>query len=248
MFRYIRKVLADTLGVETYLKLVSSSYIQMVNAGLLKKKYPELFYLNHVIKAGDHCIDLGANVGYYATRLSKICGPQGKVYAVEPVNLFRQVLETNLRKFNCLNTEVIPFALGSENKVITMGTPEIAGVFRHGLTKIIEKEEEKFAQTYEVNMRIPDELFSKLTRLDFIKCDVEGYEVHIFPDFIKTIERFNPLVQIEISSRENRNYMFKLFSNLGYEIFKLDKTELVKLDEKEAVHYDQGDFYFKKAN
>jgi hypothetical protein len=30
---------------------------------MMKKKYPELFYLNQLIQPGFVCIDIGANVG-----------------------------------------------------------------------------------------------------------------------------------------------------------------------------------------
>ena len=245
MVRLIRKLLASSLGTEKYLRLVSASYIRMVNAGMMKNKYPELFFLKNVVRQGDYCIDLGANVGYYSTQLSKITGSQGKVFAVEPVTLFRNVLKTNLKKFNCGNVELLAYALGAENKAIKMGTPEIAGVFRHGLTKVIEKDQEQFAQTYEVEMRIPDELFSDLTRLDFIKCDVEGYEIFIFPYFIQTLKKFLPLIQMEISSPDNRKKIFDTITPLGYEIFGLKQSQLIKLSETEGLSYENGDFYFK---
>jgi FkbM family methyltransferase len=245
MNRLIRKLLAAFLGTEKYLEVVSSSYIHMVNAGIMAQKYPELFFLDKIIKPEYHCIDLGANVGYYSTRLSKLTRKSGKIYAVEPVTLFRNLLEKNLKKFDCNNVELIAYALGSENKAIKMGTPEIAGVFRHGLTKIIDSPSENFAQTYEVQMRLPDELFQNLSRLDYIKCDVEGYEVHIFPFFTKTLSRFHPLIQMEISTVNNRKQIFDILLPLGYKIFGLADNSLTELTEMQALYYNKGDFYFK---
>ena len=37
-----------------------------------------------------------------------------------------------------------------------------------------------YARTYEVPMRVPDELLADLPRLDFVKCDVEGFEHEVF--------------------------------------------------------------------
>jgi FkbM family methyltransferase len=243
--RLIRKFLAGLLGTKSYLGLVSSVYIRLVRLGFFRGKYPELFFLNQIIRKGDVCIDLGANVGYYSTRLSELTGEEGKVYAVEPVLLFRDLLKKNLERFNCDNVQIVPYALGAENKSIRMGTPEVNGVFRHGLTRVIGEEQEQYAQTYEVEMRVPDELFKDLERLDFVKCDVEGYETHIFPYFMKTIGRFRPLIQMEISSEENRRLLFQLLE--GYAVYGLRNGSLSEMSREEALQYNEGDFYFRHA-
>src|ERR1700744_1427705 len=36
------------------------------------------------IKAGDHVIDVGANIGCFTLALADLVGPSGNVYAVEP--------------------------------------------------------------------------------------------------------------------------------------------------------------------
>ena len=80
----------------------------------MKEKYPELFYLKQLIKPGYVCLDIGANVGYYATFLSDLVGLNGKVLAVEPVPLFARILKKNLGKYRQQNTQIYPYALGSE--------------------------------------------------------------------------------------------------------------------------------------
>ena len=54
------------------------------------------------------------NLGYYARTLSRLAGPAGRVYAVEPVPPILAVLRRNLRR--CRNVEILPYALGTENK------------------------------------------------------------------------------------------------------------------------------------
>ncbi len=244
MEKKIRSILLKTLGLESYLSLVSDAYIRFIKFGLFKKKYPELFYLKEIIKPGFVCVDLGANVGYYSTFLSVYSQKSGHVYAVEPVELFAHVLRKNIKEFAIGNITLYQTALGSENKSIQMGTPLIDGVFRHGLTKIVNAEEAQNMHTYDVKMCVPDELFSSLTQFDFLKCDVEGYEVFIMPHFMKTIGKFKPLIQMEISSEENRKQIFDLFIPVGYAICKLNNSELQKMSVEEAMKYESGDFYF----
>ena len=94
-------------------------------------------------------------------------------------------------------------------------------------------------------MLVADNLFKDLARLDFLKCDVEGYEVYLFPQMKDTIQKFKPLIQIEISEEENRRKMLDLFQSWNYSPYRLKDEQLVKLTSNEALSYDEGDFYFK---
>ncbi len=244
--RIIRTLLLKTLGLEFYLSIISDIYLRLTNWGFMKVKYPELFYLQAIVKPGWVCIDIGANVGYYSTKLSKLCGSTGKVIAIEPVPLFANVFKRNAHKFALPNIELQQVALGGENKKITMGTPIIEGVFRHGLTHVLsEKEQETGLETFEAEMKVPDELFANITKLDFIKCDVEGYEVHLFPYLLSTIEKFKPLIQIEISNQENRKMLNDILRNYNYQPYGLGNNGLVQLSEQECILYEAGDLYFK---
>lgn len=96
-------------------------------------------------------------------------------------------------------------------------------------------------------MEIADELFSTLQKIDFLKCDVEGYEVILFPQMIETLKRCKPSIQIEISSEENRKNLMALLAPIGYKPYKLSMGNLVELNTQEALTYESGDFYFKVA-
>jgi FkbM family methyltransferase len=242
----IRSILLKTLGLEGYLSIVSDAYLRITNIGFLKTKYPELFFLKKIIKQGFVSIDIGANVGYYSTKISKLSGKNGHVYAIEPVPLFANVFKRNAHKFAVKNITLHQTALGNENKKIEMGTPIIDGVFRHGLTHVLNAQDDNSAlATFEAEMKIPDELFANITKLDFIKCDVEGYEIYLFPYLINTINKFKPLIQIEISTTQNRKQIFDLLKPLGYKCFGLKNQHLVELTNDDIVNYTIGDLYFK---
>lgn len=244
--KVIRSILLKTFGLEGYLSIVSDAYLRITNLGFLKTKYPELFFLKKIVKPGFVSIDIGANVGYYSTNISKLSGPNGKVYAIEPVPIFANVFKRNAHKFALQNMQLFQTALGAENKKIEMGTPVIDGVFRHGLTHVLSDDNDNTAlETFEAEMKIPDELFANISRLDFIKCDVEGYEIHLFPYLINTIKKFYPLIQIEISTVENRKIIYELLEPLGYYAFGLKNNELLKLSKAECLTYTLGDLYFK---
>lgn len=245
MEKIFRAFLFKLLGQEKYLTLVSNIYIRLIKAGFMKNKYPELFYLREIVKPGFVCLDIGANVGYYSAFLSLYAGKAGHVYAVEPVELFANVFAKNTSEFGLDNITLYRTALGGENKIIQMGTPIIDGVFRHGLTRVLNENDAPDMRTSNVEMRVPDELFSSLSRFDFMKCDVEGYEVFVLPHFIKTLGKFKPLIQMEISTEENRRQIFELLFPLGYSAYRLSNHSLEKMSTENALHYDSGDFYFR---
>lgn len=246
MEKKLRALLLKYLGTNRYLSVVSRIYIQLIKVGMMKDKYPELFYLQQLVKPGFVCIDIGANVGYYSTMLSRVVGDKGHVHAVEPVQLFQHIFSKNIRAFHCNNVTLHPVALGGQQSVLTMGTPIIDGVFRHGLTHIIEEGEDTTGMsTYQVDMCKPDDLFSNLSSVDFIKCDVEGYEVFLMPHFSNIIQRFKPTIQIEISTEANRKSIIALLAPFGYKAYRLNKEKLEVMTFEDAYVYEGGDFYFQ---
>jgi FkbM family methyltransferase len=244
----IRKLLVKVLGFEGYIRLVSKIYLQLVGAGLLAKNYPELFFLKKIVKPGFYCLDIGANLGYYSTFLSKLAGPQGKVLAVEPVPMFQKIWRDNVKASGVNNLELLPYALGGENTRIQMGTPERDGLLHHGMTKITTTANEKYARTYDVEMKVPDELFRNLNRLDFVKCDVEGFEYQVFSHLQETLKKFKPFIQTELNGTENRQAVITLLQNLGYQLYilSLDQTLTLYAPAQELADY-AGDFYFKHS-
>lgn len=242
--KLIRILLVSVLGIKGYLHFISKAYLLLVKNGFLKKQYPELFYLEKIIHPGFICIDIGANLGYYSTFLSKFAGENGYVYGVEPVPLFAAIWKKNVRMSGVPNLQMMPYALGSENKAVRMGMPERDGILHHGMTKIISTGSEKYVKFFDVEMKIPDELFARLNRLDFIKCDVEGYESEVFANMMKTIQKFRPVIQCELGGVENRKKVIGLLKNERYSVNILgagEKPEEVKDSEIDGIDCD---FYF----
>ena len=239
----IRKFLYKILGLEGYLRLVSRVYLWLIENSFLQKKYPELFFLKTVIKPGFICIDIGANLGYYSTYLSKYSGSKGKVYAVEPVPLFGKIWKDNVTLSMKKNLELLPYALGPENKIVTLSLPMVNGVLHHGMTKISDQKNENAVSEFEVQMKNPDELFSTITKLNFIKIDVEGYEYLVLSNMMQTIYKFKPMIQAELGGAENRNKVIELLTGIGYKLAVLKNNRLTAATEHDINHH-QNDFYF----
>lgn len=77
-------------------------------------------------------------------------------------------------------------------------------------------------------MRRGSELFAALGRLDFIKCDIEGYEVVVMREMQPLLERFHPTVLIETGGA-NRPQIIGLFTAMGYAGYTLKEGREVPL-------------------
>ena len=197
------------------------------------------------MQPGFTCIDIGANLGYYSTILSRLVGPEGKVLAVEPVPMFQEIWKENVKLSGVSNLTMWPYALGGENTRIKMGTPERNGLLHHGMTKIMSSAQDNYARTYDVEMKIPDELFINLNRLDFIKCDVEGYESEVFRNMQETLRKFKPTIQTELNGTENRQQVQALLTEIGYGTYILGSNQTLLPCNSVDLMSHGGDFYFK---
>lgn len=229
MKNLIHKILYRTLSLEGYLRTVSRLFFlwQRLGIGRYAPATEYVYHLPRLVRAGDTAVDIGANLGYYARTISRLAGPSGKVYAVEPVAPIRRVLSRNLRR--CGNVEILPYALGTESKPIVMANDSAreTGYFGTG-QNFVNDAGEKADVEFTAQMRRGSELFAALPRLDFIKCDIEGYEMVVMNEMRPLLEKFHPTVLIETGGA-NRPQIVALFTELGYTGYTLDRGREVPL-------------------
>lgn len=143
------------------------------------------------IKDGDVVIDAGANIGCYAYAFLNKIGANGFLYAFEPADESFECLEHNLKSFN--NVELFNSALSFKEGYCTV-VRENNNV---GMNYVIES---KKSDTIKVNTI--DNLH--LSKLDFIKIDVEGDELNVLIGANTTINKLKPTMYIEINSHTLR--------------------------------------------
>jgi len=245
----IRRILVKVVGIKTYLSWVSKIYITLINLGFFKDKYAELYFTQKIVKKGDTVLDIGANLSYYSYFLAKKIGEDGQLLAVEPIPLFADVWKKNMSKYQSHSIKLFNCALGNEEKnEVDMSIPIVNGVVRHGLTKVDGQKDaevhEKLLE-YKVPMYIGDNLLEgeNISELNYLKCDVEGYEQFVMPSLIKTITQFKPLIQIELNGVENRDNVVSFLVPLNYSIYILQSNKLKEIKENQIHDFNQ-DFYF----
>ncbi len=249
--KLIRKILVKLFGLKGYLKLVSRIYIRMISLGMKKEKYHELHFIKSIVKEGNTVLDIGANLGYYSFFMAERVGGSGKLLAVEPIPLFADIWKKNMAKHKAKSINLFNCALGNEAKEsVKMSIPIVDGVVRHGLTKVSEEGDgDEVFISYDVPMYVGDALVAEqnIDQLDFVKCDVEGFEQFVIPSLNKTIDKFKPVFQIELSGEENRQNVVDYLVKKDYQIFIL-KNHLLKSIQKSDIFSVNQDFYFINAD
>ncbi len=185
------------------------------------------YFARNLIKKGDVVIDIGANLGYYSVLFAKWVGPEGKVYAVEPIELYNKVFNKEAKKYN--NITLFPYALGTEKKKVFLVSSPHTGYLNTGLPHVYDPKDDGNIQSqeyrFECDMEIPAELFSFLERLDYIKCDIEGFEYIVLNNLKEIIERFKPKVQVEVWGKNQQNIL-DLFAGMGYNTYHVADGKL----------------------
>lgn len=220
----IKAILLKILGQEKYLKLTSGLFFIAFKNGWLRSNpsYYTHYMAARFIRPGFTVIDIGANLGYYSCLFAEKTGTSGKVLSVEPIELYRRVLVKNTKDYP--QVTILPFALGETGGTLKMGNPS-QEKHRHGLMRVL-KDNEGGDEVYEVPVKNPLELFENLQQVDYIKCDIEGYEVPVIPAMKPLIEKHRPVMQIETEG-ENKKQLMALFTGIGYKTFYAGQHHLL---------------------
>jgi FkbM family methyltransferase len=181
----------------------------------------EMGALASLVKAGDHVVDIGANVGIYTKALSKLVGPTGRVYSFEPISDNYEILCAVARLARLSNVATFRLALGAQPGEAEMVVPEAVG-YRGYYTAHLAREADEGNREW-VPIQTLDVLHRNgpLTRVDFVKCDVEGAEVEVLSGGRGLLAKQRPSCLIETDRRTGRE-VFSIFADLGYRSFVFD--------------------------
>jgi FkbM family methyltransferase len=147
-------------------------------------------FVSH-LREGMTVMDVGANLGLYSLLISRAVGPSGKVYAFEPVPEIFARLKEHIALNNATNVIPVPIALSDEKGKAKMSV-------RGGESSLFRRVSDEFVEvpTERLNDFVERE---GIGRVDAIKLDVEGAELHVIRGADKTIRRFKPIMMVEIN-------------------------------------------------
>jgi FkbM family methyltransferase len=194
----------------------------------------EIELLNSHIRKGDVVLDIGANIGYYALRLSNLVGENGSVHCFEPDKKNYTHLEkatSNLKNIFTTNK-----AVGPRTEKIKIYTSKNLNV-DHRTYQPEDYDEEIEIDAVSIDDYCSTHLNKGTGKIDFIKMDIQGFEMQAVQGMQKTLEK-NPDIKLisefwpyglEKSGSSVSTY-FQFLTEKGFICYLLNKNSLEKLD------------------
>lgn len=170
--------------------------------------------IDHTVQPGWSVADIGAQIGYMTLLMAHRVGPSGRVFAFEPLPANNQTLRENISLNGYQTVSVERLALSNQPGRVSFYvfndqtlSPTSSLVGANGQATAIEVEA----------MRLDDYLAVQGGPLHFAKLDVEGAESLVIDGMRQTIERWRPLLLIEIHPlASGPNPTIAKLQDLGY--------------------------------
>lgn len=203
-------IFKNRFGVWFYLPNYHEDLIQRL---IIKNEfydYDSLNYLRKYISDDSIIMDIGANIGNHSLYFARFCKP-GHVYAFEPVPATYEILARNIELNNYGEViSIYNYGVGR-----AQGFASIASFNKENIGGTELKEDENG----NIELLSIDSFSPHLIKLDFMKIDVEGFEIQVLEGAERTIQRFKPTISIEIFE-ENFENINQWLNNRGYKMKK----------------------------
>lgn len=194
-------------------------------------------------------LDIGANIGLFSLAYAQIF-EGAKIHCFEPVPFIYNYLNQNLKINQNLNKNMHAYNFGMSNRIECkqLSIPSAQQHERYSerldirlYSALGQGEERVDANFITVDQWVED---FKISNVDFMKIDVEGYEYLVLEGAIKTLLSFKPVVMLELnqltltlSGRLADEYL-SFASDHGYRAFGLEygfKSQLLKINSIEQI-------------
>lgn len=185
---FMRDAVLD--GIRFHLDL--SDYMQWSAYFAIERPLRETLY--RLAPRGGVAIDIGTNIGEVLLNFARRVGPEGRAIGFEPNPETFERCAANLALNPALSAEIHPVALGDTQGELSFGRPCASnsggdrvmaggtGTIRVPVTTL-----DRFADN------------AQLQRIDLIKIDVEGFELHVLRGAENVVRRFRPTLFVELS-------------------------------------------------
>jgi FkbM family methyltransferase len=208
-----KRMRAKTFDRSLYLWMHRRGYMGKAERGIMAR----------LIKPGMTVVDVGANVGLYTLFMAGLVGPGGRVFAFEPDPDLAALLRDNCAANGASNVEAHPAALGSTAARLTLHRLTL----NSGENHLGSQGRTPFRRPVEVEVAAFDSLLPGV-RPDFVKVDVQGWELNVLRGMEATLRGSGARVYLEFwpdglrraGSEPEELYAFVL--SLGFQFYACD--------------------------
>lgn len=183
------------------------------------------------LKPGFTALDIGGNIGLQSIRMSLAVGATGRVIAFEALEYLQQKFTKNMQLNRVENVMLLPFALAD------VAAEEDFKINPNSWNQGTFTLSDKLAgdTTQRVIIKVADEMdeIKTLARLDFIKIDVEGFELKVLQGLLQTLQKHKPRILFEYDSHywaragSSIADCHKLLQSLGYTFYQVTSVSCI---------------------
>jgi FkbM family methyltransferase len=172
--------------------------------------------LVRVLRPGSVLYDVGANVGFMTLIAARMVGPEGHVYAFEPIPEIARALAQNAARNDLANVTVLELALSDEAGEAVLRIPDV----NQG-AHLARVADHVAADELTVRTAVLDDLVAErgLRPPTLVKLDVEGAELLVLDGARRTLEAHRPVLVIEL--HDTQEPIERLLPELGYELTRI---------------------------
>ena len=241
---FLLSLTKDWITPEDPIAVFETKYQFQLKANLANPEHQYLyFYGTHderyvvtkllkIIKPGDICWDIGANIGFYTCLLASRVRDTGAIVAFEPAVRTCGYLCENVSLNQFTNVIVVNKGLSDRTEQRHLYYTE-AGL-AEGTASL--KYANRRAASERVTLDTIDNLIRELPVPDFIKIDVEGYQLEVLRGGEHCLKTHAPLLMAELKDvGETNRAMFQeienYVANLGYQLYEIRKYSLRRCEK-----------------
>jgi FkbM family methyltransferase len=190
-----------------------------------------------IIKPGYTVLDIGANVGSHTLPLARLVGNNGRVVAFEPTAFAYRKLIVNIG----LNPELSPRIIPRQAMLVADSRSRLLpGLFSswplENSGDLHEEHKGRLMDTSGASVETIDDAVDRLnlSRIDFLKIDVDGYEYPVLKGGLQTLKIHKPSIIMEFApyliKLEEFCDMVELLLELGYRFHNANSMKQLPSD------------------
>lgn len=202
-----------------------------IGLNIIRGRYEEdeLAFARHVLRPGDIAIDAGAHIGFFSMQMAAAVGPNGKVYAFEPLDSNAELLERSIAENGfdgrvTFRRAAVGAVSGGATVTFSRETLNSGGAYllRDGSEALTGHQKQHVPVTAldTIELRRP---------VRFIKMDVEGAEPLVLRGAARLLRSDRPVILSELHDVQLRRVsgitatqFLDLVRQMGYRAHSLD--------------------------
>lgn len=208
--------------------------------GLEEEPRSRLFDL---VKDNTVIFDVGTNIGQVLLTMAKI-NTQGELHGFEPLPEIYERAKRNIELNPFQNIVLNNVALSNKTEDLTI----LSGPASHsGSTRLGKLEQEEINKSHiNIHAITMDDYVAKqkITNLDLIKIDVEGFEVNVLRGATAALQRFKPILFVEVNDAAQKmqgrsgRELIEFIRKLDYDVFDINMKPFNEVNPDYPDHFD----------